>query len=272
MSDGEGDPPAGHVEGLGEGVELDPHLAPAGQLEEAGRPIAEVDLGVGGIVADDDVVPGGEADRLREERARRDRRRGVVRVVEPEELRAPGDVRRHGGEIREKAVLAAERQAIGDAPVEARPDVVDGVAGVGHEDDVVVVDEGDRHIRDAFLGADQRNHLGGGIDGEAVAFSHPAGSRLPEARQPFVVGIPVIGRVTCGLPQSRDDVRRRRRVGIPDPEVDQVDAASRHLAFETVDFSEEIWRKLPDSFGFFDRYGQGETPSGAPLLAQSGLF
>src|SRR5437762_774556 len=114
-----------------------------------------------------------------------------------------------------------------------------------------------------FFFSSRRRHTRYIGDWSSDVCSSDLGSRLPEARQPFVVGIPVIGRVTCGLPQSRDDVRRRRRVGIPDPEVDQVDAAGRHLAFETVDFSEEVGWKLLDSFGFFDRYGQGETP-GSP--------
>src|SRR5262249_57283638 len=72
---GEADTPTGHVEGLGERVELDRPLAPTRDLEDARRPLAEVDLGVGGIVAEDHLVAGRPAGRPPPQSAWRARRR-----------------------------------------------------------------------------------------------------------------------------------------------------------------------------------------------------
>src|SRR5207245_11465117 len=110
IADREPDTPARHVEGLRERVELDRDVPAAGNLEDARRALAEVDLGISGIVAEDHAVTLGEANGVGEESGRRDGRGGGVRIVEPEELRGAGDVGGDRGRVGEHRVPAAEWQ------------------------------------------------------------------------------------------------------------------------------------------------------------------
>jgi hypothetical protein len=120
--------------GLGEGVELHPHLAGAGGLEEAHRPVAvEGHLAVGAVVADSHVVAAGERHHPLEEVELGDGAGGVVGVVEPEQLRPTRHVRRHGVQVGQEAVLLAQGQVVGLAAGEERADAVHGVAGVRHQ-------------------------------------------------------------------------------------------------------------------------------------------
>ena len=66
-ADGEADPPAGHVEGLRQAVELDRHVLRAGDLEDARGGLVEVHLVVGGVLGDHEVVRLGQVDDLLEE-------------------------------------------------------------------------------------------------------------------------------------------------------------------------------------------------------------
>jgi len=204
-------------------------------------------------VADDDLVTRGEADRLLEERARGDRRRGVVRIVEPQELRAPRDLVGDGAQVGEEAVLATQRHAVRDAAVEVRPDVIDRVARVGHQHDVARIDEGDRHVGDALLRADERDHLRGRVEPNAVAALHPPRRRLAKGGEALVVGVAMVLRVARRLAEAGDDVRRGGRVRVADAQVDEIDPARRHFPLQAVDLGEEIGRKALDSLGFFDR-------------------
>ena len=100
IPDGHADPPARHVVGLREGVELDAHLLrPVGGQEAQPLLAVEDDLAVGVVVADGDVVRLGEGDEPVEERPRRAGAGRVVRVVQehpPRLLRRspPGSPRR----------------------------------------------------------------------------------------------------------------------------------------------------------------------------------
>src|SRR5439155_1660090 len=100
---------------------------------------------------------------------------------------------------------------------------------------------------------------------------HPRRGGLPEGEQALVVRVAVVGRVARRLAQAGHDVRRRRRVGVADAQVDQVGPARRDLTLQAVDLGEEVRRKLLDSLGFFDLDGQRRA-FGAPLLADSSVF
>ena len=62
---------------------------------------------------------------------------------------------------------------------------MDGIAGVGDEDGVLVVERGEAEMRDAFLGADGDDGLGVGIELDAVAALIPVADGLAQARNPL---------------------------------------------------------------------------------------
>src|SRR5439155_21482927 len=101
----EPDPPPGHAERLRERVELDGDVAAARDLEEARRALAEVELGIRGVVTENHAVALGEAHRVGEERRRGDGGRRVVRGVTAEKLRGGRDVGWDRGQVGEESVL-----------------------------------------------------------------------------------------------------------------------------------------------------------------------
>ena len=85
---------------------------------------------------------------------------GVVRVVEPQHLRAGGDVRGDGVEVGQEAVLLEQRHACSvSPPANIVPISYTGYAGIGHERDVAGVDEAEGDVADALLRADERTSL-----------------------------------------------------------------------------------------------------------------
>ena len=123
---------------------------------------------------------------------------------------------------------------------EPGPRGIDRVAGVGHEDDVARVDECERDVRRPFLGPDQGQDLGGRLQGHAEALGVPAGGRLAEREEAFVVRVTVVPWL-AGCPRQRvDDVGRRRQVRVADAEIDQVHASCPHLLLLAVDLGKQI--------------------------------
>ncbi len=109
-----------------------------------------------------------------------DRGGRVRREVQPERLRA----RRHRCrvEVREEPRLRRHRQRDRRRPGEPRGHAVDRVAGIGDQRLVPGVEEGERDVPDALLRADQRDHLGLGIELDAEPPSVPGGDRRDGTR------------------------------------------------------------------------------------------
>ncbi len=181
----------------------------------------------------------------------RDGARGVIGVVQPQHLRAASDIARDGREVDEEAVLLSERQKVRLAPREHRADGVHGVARIGHERQVAGVDEAQRHVPDALLRPDQRQHLGRGVEAEPEAALVPPRDRLSQLRQPFRLRIAmVLGQIGRGV-ERIEDVRGRRQIRVADAEGDDVDALCPLLGDLAADLDEQIRRQLSDSFGQF---------------------
>ena len=175
----------------------------------------------------------------------------VVRVVEPEHLRAVRDVGRDGVEVGQEAALLGQRQLVRLAAGEHRADLVDRVRGVRHERDVARIDEAERDVADALLRADERQHFLRRIEVNAEAAFVPARDGLAELGQALGLGIAVVRRLARGLAQRVDDVRRRRQVGVADAEGDDVDALCLLRRDLLADLREEIRRQLLDTVGEF---------------------
>ena len=86
--------PACHVVGLRQRIEFHRHVLCARNLQNAGGfVVVEADVHVGGVVGDDDLMFAGKFNRFLKEFEGGDRAGGVVGIIEPEQFRAPGDIR-----------------------------------------------------------------------------------------------------------------------------------------------------------------------------------
>ena len=93
---------------------------------------------------------------------------------------------------------------------------VDGVAGVGDEDGVARVEDGEAEVGDAFLGADADDGLGVGVEGDVVARLVPVANGAAEARQAAGDRVAMGDRLQHRFDELVDDVAWAwRRRGCP---------------------------------------------------------
>ena len=108
---------------------------------------------------------------------------GVRREVEDERLGARG----HAGEmvfqLGQKLVAVVEGDADDVGAGDDGAVDVDGVAGVGDEDGVARVEDGEAEVGDAFLGADGDDGFGLGVEIDVVAALVPVADGLAQARE-----------------------------------------------------------------------------------------
>jgi hypothetical protein len=104
------------------------------------------------------------------------------------------------------------------------------------------VDEGRRHVGDAFLGTDERDDFFFRIELDAEALLVPSGHRLTVFHEAGAARVAMVDRLARALDQLFDDRSRRRDVRIADAEIDQIDAARQRRAFFAVYFGKQIWR------------------------------
>ena len=150
----EGDPRAGEVIGLGQGVKLHAHLLGAGDGQEgASLPPVEDDLGVGVVVEDHDVIFLSEGHQLLVEGLGRRHRDGVHGVGDHHHLRLSGHGRVDGGEVGEVVILRQKRIADGFRAAEHGSHLEDGVARIRHQHHVAGVADRPADVGDALLGA-----------------------------------------------------------------------------------------------------------------------
>ena len=159
--------------------------------------------------------------RLRElvvELARRDRAGRVVRVVDPDERDVVVELR----EIRQEAVLAAQRQRLHPSSGEERAALVHRVRRLAERHHAPAGSEHLGEREDRLLRAVGRHDLRVGVDRDAEAPLEPAGRRLAQLGQALREGIrrPFRQRLDERLPDQR--VGRLVRIALA--EVDHVHA------------------------------------------------
>jgi len=110
---------------------------------------------------------------------------------------------------------------------------MDGIAGVGDQDGVVGVEDGETEVGDALLGADGDDGFGFGIEIDVVAGLVPVADGLAQTGDAAGDGVAVGGGLLRGLDHLVDDVLGGGAVGIAHAEVDDVfaPAAGGHLHF-----------------------------------------
>ena len=253
-------PPAGHVVGLREREDLDPHLHGARRLEERGRAVAVVrDLGVGVVVHDDQLVTAGERDRPLEEVVLDDPAGGVVGVVEEHHPRAGGDVRRDGLQVGLEPQLRQEGHGDRLGARQQRPGGVDGVARIAGQGDVAGVEEGQVDVGHGLLGAQRGDDLRGGVEGDAEARRVEAGHGLAEGRPPPVGRVLVGVRAADLVAHGGDHHLGGRRVGVADAQRDDVDALGPLGRDLLLDLGEQVRGQPPEPLGPDDARRQSSS-------------
>nr|CAA9215676.1 hypothetical protein AVDCRST_MAG63-197 [uncultured Armatimonadetes bacterium] len=255
----EADAPPGHVEGFRQRVRLDGDIQGTRRLQDRRRPIAVVaDLGVGAVLADEQVELAREAHGFCEKFRGRHGARRVVRVVQEQELCLARHVGGDRRQVGQPLVLGRERHQVRRAPREQRVDLRHGVGRVGHEGDVAGVDVAPAQVRQPLLGADELEQFGLGVQRNAEARSEPAGAGFQERRVPggalvVAVRFGVAGRFA----EFGEDRGRGGLVGVADAQVDQVTARGDRFGFQASDLAEQVGGDQVKSF----RTLQRDTPS-----------
>src|SRR6266576_2701258 len=142
------DSPAGHVVRLRQGVKFEAYFFRAWNLE------------IRRVVAQHDVMAATEVDRSRQEVTVRSRRGGVVRIVEPHEPSALRDFKGNRVEVGQPVVGRGERHRVRIGAGHDRAGDVHGVPGIWRQYHVAWVDESERDVADAVLGAKRGQDLG----------------------------------------------------------------------------------------------------------------
>ena len=162
-------------------------------LQEARRAVTvEVDLGVGIVVADQDVVRPAEGGQPLEE-IRRGRGRGrIVRIVHVHQAHAGEILSVEGREVWEPTGLGRQGIVAGNAARQDRASLVGRIPRVRAQDLVPRVHERQMDVADALLGSDQREDLALGIEDDSEAVPVPIGEGSAQLRHAAKGGVMMI--------------------------------------------------------------------------------
>ena len=254
VAGGPADTPSGHVETLGKRVELDGDIHGAVDFENALGRFFEVDFAVGEVVGDDPAVLVCQSDGLLVKGKRSSSGSGIIGIVQPDKLGFLLDIFRNGVEVGEEVVFFEQRHDVGLAAGENSACIVNGVGGLWDEHDVAVVDDGEREVGEAVLGADGRENLRVRVDIDMESFLHESRRRLTESGNAFIEGIAMIFGIVDSLGHLINDELVRRQVGIADAEVDDVLAGSQKRAFFLIDLNEKVRRKSLETLRLGERH------------------
>ncbi len=103
---------------------------------------------------------------------------------------------------------------------------VDRVTRVRHQHDIALVERGHAEVRNAFLGADGDDGLGGRVELNAIALRVPVGDGLAQAGNAFRKRVAMRLRPLGGFNHLINDVLRCRPIGVTHAEVDDIFAAA----------------------------------------------
>jgi len=233
-------------------VKFDRHFARAVDFKETHRPVTVVThFGVGRVVAHDDVMFVGKVDNALEKILVRHRSRGIIRIIDPQELGLSGNIGGNRIKIRQELVCFCQRQKIVPAAVEGRADVIDGITWARDQNDVAGVDKGDGHVTDPFFGSDQRHDFFVRVELDVETPEIPAGDGLAKFRHARAVRVAVVDGFAGAFLKFFDHDTRCRNVWITDPKVDQIDSPGHRRTFLPVYLGEEVGWQFIDSSGFF---------------------
>ena len=179
------------------------------------------------VVHDQDVVPGAEIHDFLEQLPRRGLARRHVGVIDEHHLHAvqPGLLDRL--EIGVEAGLLVQRIGNHLAAREAHGSRVGGVAGIGHEHLVALIEERHAYVHDALLRADQGQYFVVVVQFRAVPFLIPVRKSLAQDGFSLVRHVFVYVGAPCLLCEAVDDRLVRGQVGAAHSEFHDLTARCR---------------------------------------------
>ena len=222
VADTEADARAREAVGLRERVELHAHVLRARIGKEAAAlPAVEYELTIGVVVQHDDVVLFREGDELLVPAVRCQHRRRVVRIGDNHELRTArhvlGDIR----ELDEIVVLLLHGHIIDVRLRDFRAVRKNRIAGIRHQCEVALVEDGETDMCQSLLRAHERADLRLRVKLHAVAARIPLTHRLQQLRQ-VTQRVEIALRLHGLLGQLRHHGPGRRDVRRTDGEVDDL--------------------------------------------------
>ena len=207
--------------------------------------VVEIDLGIGEVRQDVDVVLFRKRHQVAVEIERGDRGGRVRRIADDDGDGFRDRVldRAFGGA--EKFLVGLDRHRADHAARHQEAEGVDRIGRIGRENHIAR--RGDRlgHVGEAFLGAERRDDLAVGVELHPEAALVIAGLGAAQAGDALGGGIAVGARLARRLDQFIDDMARRRQIGIAHAEVDDVGAGGAGLGLQTIDLFEHIGRQPP---------------------------
>ena len=248
VPDEEPDAPAREREPLRQGVELDRDVLRAVRLQDRRRRVpVEAEVGVREVVHEQHVALPCEVDDGLHEGAVDDLRRRVVREREDDDARLRLGVLVRVDERRDQVGGGRDGDPDDRRTGEDGREQVDRIARCRHEHRIARLDEHPEEMAEALLRAHRRDRLGLGVELDPVAARVPVADRASQVREAAARRVAVVARVLGGLAELLDRDLRRREVGVPEAEVDDVFAGPPQLQLEPVDLREDVRRQAGDA-------------------------
>jgi hypothetical protein len=124
---------------------------------------------------------------------------------------------------------------------------VDRVRRRRHERGVAGLQQHPHQVAEPLLRADRREHVAVRVEVDAVPLEVARRDRLAQLRDAAAGGVPVVARVAGRLGELVDRDDRRRDVGVPEAEVDDVAPGPPRLRLQRVDDREDVRRQTRDA-------------------------
>src|SRR5262249_53330326 len=141
--------------------------------------------------------------------ARRDGGRWIVRIVEIQHARAVQRLARNLAQVDEEIGARTQCVAIRLSAREQRAPLVRVVAWARNDRDAPRLEIREGEMRNAFLGADERNDLGEWIEADAEPLRHPRRNGLTICNESEAKAIATHGRLLRRVDERLDRLRRR---------------------------------------------------------------
>ena len=215
--------------------------------DRGARPVGVLDGGLEGA--------GGRADRAR-----------VRRVVEKQ-----GGCRRGPVEVGLPAVFRIEPDEAGARPRERDPRGVVRVVGIGQQDRVAPLGQGQGELDDRGLRPGDDRHLALGVELDAVDRAVSPRDRLAQLREAAEGRVAVRVGPGRGRRERLDDVRGRPDLRVPAPEVDDRRAAVPFRLRDSLEQRTEVLLGQPLEAVRFDGRGRSCAPPARPLPTEPSL-
>ncbi len=252
IADREADAPAGHRIGLAGRGEFDRDLFRARHLQHRGRRIVvEIDLGIGEIGEQPDLLMAAEIDDLGIEIEIDNLRRRIGREVDDQRQRLRHGCRHRLLQLAHEIDLGPDRDMTHRGAGDDEAEGMDRIGRIRREDDVAWRGDRLRQIGETLFRAEGDDHLALGIELDAetagVIGRLGAAQAGDAARGRIAMGARILDR----LDQLLDDMRRRRPVGIAHAKVDHIATRRSRLRLQRIHFGEDIGRQSLDAIEFF---------------------